>query len=167
MGAIQDAMALADQQKIDQQAAAANAQPFNPDGSGKVNDFHMPALPQSTFPPNLTAGSELRVNRDQLTTVAANMKTDLAQLEATLQTLYSGGSGGATVGGWDTADGLGNNAGQAYYGISTFYQNLSAVYDQVIGYLGQTVTNYADAESTTATAAGNVGTNAAPGSLGA
>jgi hypothetical protein len=160
MGAIQDVMALADQQKIDQQAAAANAQPFNPDGSGKANDFHMPALPQSTFPPTLAAGSELRVNRDQLTTVAANMKTDLAQLEATLQTLYGGGSGGATVGGWDTADGLGNNAGQAYYGISTFYQNLSTVYDQVIGYLHQTVTNYADAESTTATAAGNVGTGA-------
>src|SRR5260370_6743808 len=89
MGAIQDVMALADQQKMDQQAAAANAQPFNPDGSGKANDFHMPALPQSTFPPSLKAGSELRVNRDQLTTVAADMKTDLAQLEATLQTLYS------------------------------------------------------------------------------
>src|SRR5260370_11521032 len=99
MGAIQDQMALADQQKIDQQAAAANAQPFNPDGSGKANDFHMPALPQSTFPPTLAAGSELRVNRDQLTTVAANMKTDLAQLEATFQTLYSGGARGGRGGG--------------------------------------------------------------------
>ncbi len=167
MGAIQDQMALADQQKIDQQAAAANAQQFNPDGSGKANDFHMPGLPTSTFPPNLKAGSELRVNRDSLTTVAANMQADLAQLETTLQTLNGGGSGGATVGGWTTADALGNNAGQAWYGISTFYQNLSTVYDQVIGYLHQTVTNYADAESTTATAAGNVGSNAAPGSLGA
>lgn len=160
MGAIGDVMALQDQEKIDQQAAAAAGKQYNPDGSAKANDYHQPALPQSAFPPGLKAGGgQLRVNRASLTQVANQMASDLARLQATLQTLY-GGAGGATIGGWPTADGMGNNAGQAWYGISTFYQNLNDVYDQVIGYLHQTVSNYADAEDTTAAAARNVGSGA-------
>ena len=105
------------------------------------------------------------MNRDTLTQVANQMAGDLSTLQNTLNTLNGGGAGGATLGGWPTADGLGNNAGQAYYGISTFTQNLSTVHDQVIGYLRQTVTNYQDAEDAATAAANNVGTNAAPGSL--
>ncbi len=163
MGAIHDQMALTDQEKLDQQAPAASGQSrYNPDGSGKANDFHPSELPQLSWPPGLAVGGQFNVHRDTLTQVASQMGADLTALQNTLNTLNGGGAGGATLSGWATADGMGNNAGQAYYGISTFYQALNDVYDQVIGYLHQTVTNYADAETTTATAANNVGTDAAP-----
>jgi uncharacterized protein YukE len=164
MGAIGDEMALQDQEKVDQQAAAANiAKVYNADGSAKANDYHPPKLPVSAFPPNLKVGGQLRVNGDELTKVAANMAKDLARLQATLQELNGGGPGGGTLGGWPTAAAMGNNAGQAWYGISTFYQNLNTVYDQVISYLHQTAGNYGDAEDATAAAARNVGSDVAPG----
>jgi hypothetical protein len=164
MGVIQDQAALADQEKLDQQAPAVSGQGgYNPDGSGKANDFHPSQPPQSSWPSGLTAGGQFSVHQDALTQVASQMGADLAALRNTLDTLNGAGAGGATLGGWETADGMGNNAGQAYYGISTFYQTLNDVYDQVIGYLRQTVTNYADAETTTATAANHVGTDASPG----
>jgi hypothetical protein len=164
MGAIGDHMALTDQEKLDQQTPAGSGQSgYNPDGSGKVNDFKPSGLPTSNWPPGLKADGQFSVHRDALTRVAGQMNADLTELQNTLSTLNGGGAGGATLGGWETADGMGNNAGQAYYGISTFYQSLNDVYDQVIGYLHQTVTNYADAETTTATAANNVGTDVAPG----
>lgn len=166
MSAIGDHMALTDQEKLDQQAPAISERGgYNPDGSGKANDFHPSGQPQSNWPPRLTADGQFSVHHDSLTQVANQMGADLTELQNTLTTLNNGGAGGATLGGWATADGMGNNAGQAYYGISTFYQALNDVYDQVIGYLRQTVTNYADAETTTATAANNVGTDVAPGSL--
>lgn len=157
--------ALADQEKLDQQAPAVSDQGgYNPDGSGKANDFHPSELPKSSWPPGLRADGQFSVHRDALTQVTRQMGADLTDLQSTLDTLQSAGAGGATLGGWETADGMGNNAGQAYHGISTFYQTLNNVYDQAIGYLHQTVTNYADAETTTATAANNVGTGAAPAS---
>jgi hypothetical protein len=165
MGAIQDAKVLSDQEKVDQQAAAGQSG-YNADGSGKANDYHPPSPPQSTWPPGLHAGGQFRVNRETLTQVANNMRGDLTDLQNAVNTLNDAGAGGATLGGWPTADALGINAGQAYYGISTFTQNLSTVHDQVIAYLRQTVTNYQDAEDTTTAAANNVGSNAAPGSLG-
>jgi len=167
MGGAFDAKMLQDQEKVDAQAAAANSQQYNKDGSAKANDYHPPSLPQSSWPPNLNAGGHLVVNRDTLTKVSTAMQGELSELQGTLQTLNGGGSGGATLGGWDTASAMGNNSGQAYYGISTFYQNLTNVYDQAITLLRQTVTNYADAEDTTTAAANNVGTDVAPGSLGA
>src|SRR5215472_7311889 len=166
MGAIGDHMALTDQERLDQQVPAGSEQDgYHADGSGRRNDFCPSGLPQSSWPPHLTADGQFSVHHDTLTQVASQMGADLAELQSTLSTLNGGGAGGATLGGWETADGMGNNAGQAYYGISTFYQALNDVYDQVIGYLHQTVTNYADAETTTATAANNVGTDVAPGSL--
>lgn len=162
MGAIQDQMALTDQERLDQQASARSEQStYNPDGSGKANDFHPSGLPQSNWPSQLTADGRFSVHLDALTQVAGQMGADLAELRSTLSTLQSDGAGGATLGGWATADGMGNNAGQAYYGISTYYRTLTDIYDQVIGYLRQTVTNYADAETTTAAAANSVGTDAA------
>ncbi len=166
MGAIGDVMALEDQEKLDQQAAAQNAKTYNSDGSAVANDYHAPKLLASAFPPGLKAGSGFHVDRDQLNQVASAMQDDLTMLQNTLQTLYGGGVGGSTLGGWDTADAMGNNSGQAYYGISTFYQNLSTVYDQVISYLHATVQNYADSEDASTTAARSVGSDAAPsGSL--
>jgi hypothetical protein len=166
MGAIQDAKALSDQEKLDQQATAAGGQSgYNPDGSGKGNDYHPPGVPQSSWPPSLHADGQFRVNRDALAQVANQMASDLSALQNTVNTLNGAGAGGATLGGWPTADALGTNAGQAYFGISTFTENLSTVHDQVIAYLHQTVTNYQDAEDSTTAAANNVGTNAAPGSL--
>ena len=164
MGAIGDYMALTDQEKLDQQTTAGSGQSgYNSDGSGKTNDFRPSGLPHSNWPPGLTADGQFSVHRDALTQVANQMGADLTELQNTLSTLNGGGAGGATLGGWPAADGMGNNAGQAYYGISTFYQALNDVYDHVIGYLHQTVTNYADSETTTATAANNVGTDVAPG----
>lgn len=163
MGAISDRMALTDQEKLDQQTSSGSGQgSYNSDGSGKGNDFRPSGLPQSNWPPHLTADGQFRVHRDSLSQVANQMGKDLAELQNTLSTLNGGGAGGGTLGGWETADGMGNNAGQAYYGISTFYQSLNDVYDKVIGYLHQTVTNYADAETTTATAANNVRAKAVP-----
>jgi len=164
MGAIHDQMALTDQEKLDRQAPAnAGQRGYNRDGSGKANDFRPSELPQSNWPPGLTAAGQFSVHRDSLTQVASQMGVDLVALQNTLNALNSDGAGGATLGGWATADGMGNNAGQAYYGISTFYRTLNDVYDQVIGYLRQTAINYADAETATATAANNVGADAAPG----
>jgi hypothetical protein len=163
MGVIGDQIALTDQERLDEQASAISGQSeYNSDGSAKADDFHQSELPRSNWPSHLTADGQFTVHPDSLTQVANHMNGDLSALRNTLTALNNSGSGGATLGGWDTADGLGNNAGQAYYGISTFYQTLNDVYDQVIGYLRQTVTNYADAETSTATAANNVGTYAAP-----
>lgn len=164
MGAIGDEMALQDQEKIDQAAAAQHAKEYNPDGTLKSANYRAPVLAKSTFPPHLNFGSgELRVNREGLTNVARAMHGDLASLQNTLQTLNNGGAGGGTVGGWTTADNFGTNAGSAYWGISNFYQQLNAVYDQVIAYLQRTASNYADAEAETTVAANNVGSDVSPG----
>jgi uncharacterized protein YukE len=168
MGGYGDVLALEQQAKLDQQQAASNARLYNADGSAKANDYSPPKLPESAFPASPAAGKELTVNHDQLNAVASQMRADLSQLEATLQQLNSGGAGGATIGGWPTADAFGTNAGSAYWGISQFYQALNAAYDEVISYMRQTASNYADAESSTTSAARGVGSQAtATGALGA
>src|SRR5215470_2799968 len=113
MGGSFDAKMLQQQQ---QQQASQNAQQYNPDGSGKANDYHGPPhLPPSTFPKlGPSGGGHLTVDRARLTQVATQMAADLAKLRATLQTLYSEGAGGELVFGWPTADGFGANAGNAY-----------------------------------------------------
>jgi uncharacterized protein YukE len=163
VGGYGDALALEQQDKLGQQQAASNARLYNADGSAKANDYHPPKLPESAFPAGLTADKELTVNRDQLTAVATQMHADLVKLQATLQQLNGSGAGGETIGGWPTADALGNNAGSAYWGISQFYQSLNTAYDNVISYLRQTASNYADAESSTASAARGVGTESSAG----
>jgi uncharacterized protein YukE len=164
MGGYGDALALEQQEQLDQQQAAANSRLYNPDGSGKANDFTPPALPDSAFPPSVAGGTELSVNTDQLQTIAAQMHGDLAQLQATLQTLNNSGIMGELIGGgWSTPESLGSNAGSAYWGISQFYQDLNQAYDMVIGYMRQSASNYADADATTASAARSVGSEATPG----
>jgi uncharacterized protein YukE len=164
MGGYGDALALEQQEQLDQQQAAANSRLYNADGSGKANDFTPPALPESAFPPSVAGGTELSVNTDQLQTIAAQMHGDLAQLQATLQTLNNGGVLGELLGGgWPTAEALGSTAGNAYWGISQFYQDLNHAYDMVIGYMRQSASNYADAETTTASAARTVGSETTPG----
>jgi hypothetical protein len=163
MGAIDDVMALDDQEKLDQQQAASNARQYNADGSAKANDFQPPKLPESAFPARLDAGPEVRVSRDQLTAVKNQMGTDLARLQATWQQLVGDGAFGGAIGGWGTAGAFGGNATNAYEGITQFIQALNQAYDAVIGNLGQTVTNYADAETTTASAASKIGAEAVPG----
>jgi hypothetical protein len=164
MGGSYDAGILRQQQEQDQQQDAGNSRLYNPDGSGKFNDYVPPKMPASSAFPSLATGKELTVNRDSLTQVAAQMGKDLARLRATLQQLNSEGAGGALIGGWPTADGLGTNAFCAYDGISTFYENLNAAYEQVISNIRQTVSNYSDAETSTVSAVSKVGTDG-PGSL--
>ncbi len=164
MGGYGDALALEQQEQLDQQQAAANSRLYNADGSAKANDFTPPKLPESAFPPSVAGGTELSVNTDQLQTIATQMHGDLAQLQATLQTLNNGGALGELLGGgWSTAEALGSNAGNAYWGISQFYQDLNQAYDMVIGYMRQSASNYADAETTTASAARTVGSETTPG----
>jgi hypothetical protein len=163
MGAIADVMALEDQEKLDQQQAAQNAREYNPDGSAKANDYRPPKLPESTFPANLTSSGELTVNRDQLNAVRAQMAADLTRLQGALSQVTGDGASGRAIGGWETADGFGGNATNAYEGIMQFIQDLSSAYHLVIGNLTKTVTNYADAETTTASAARQIGADAAPG----
>ena len=164
MGAIDDAMELREQDKIDQQQAANNARLYNPDGSARANDFVMPRMPQSAFPASLGhAGSELSVDTGQVGTVRTNMAANLKQLEATLSQLVSNGDFGAAIGGWDTADGFGSNTLNAYEGITQFMQALSSSYDSVTGNLAKTVVNYDDTETTIASAAGRIGSETVPG----
>lgn len=161
MSPISDEMALTDQERLDQQTPAFGGESgYNADGSGKANDFHGSPLPQSGWPPSLNVGGKFSVHRDTLSAVSGNMGQDLSSLQDSLNNLNSAGAGGATLGGWETADGMGNNSGQAYYGISTYHQNLNNVVDQMIGYLKQTAQNYADAEDASTTAASNVGNDA-------
>jgi hypothetical protein len=164
MGAIGDVMALEDQEKLDQEAAAAaHAKEYNANGTLKADDYRPPTLAKSTFPAGIRFGGELRVNRDGLTAVAGSMNQELSgQLQPGLQDLNNGGGGGGTIGGWDTADGMGTNAGNAWYAISSAYQSLNAVYEEFVTSLRQTASNYADAEDATTTAARNVGSDAAP-----
>jgi hypothetical protein len=160
MSGIGDAMALQDQEKIDQAAAAAHARQYNPDGTLRADNYRPPARPESTFPPGLTFGGHLQVNREGLTQVARQMRSDLTELQGNLQQLCGRGAGGGSLDGWDTAAALGANASNAYAAITTYYQQLNAVYEQMIAYLQQTAQNYGDAEDTTAAAARNVGSGA-------
>lgn len=164
MGAIDDVMALEDQEKLDQEAAANHAKLYNANGTLKADDYRPPTLPKSTFPADISFGGELRVNRGGLTAVANAMNGELTgQLQPGLQKLNNGGAGGGTIGGWQTADALGTNLSNAWYAISSAYQRLNAVYEEFVTYLSQTAGNYADAEEATMTAARNVGSDAAPG----
>jgi hypothetical protein len=168
MGGAFDAKMLQQQQQEQQQQAAQNAQAYNPDGSGKANDYHPPHPPQSTFPPlgpPAGGGKTLVVDRAGLAKIASQMATDLAMLRQTLSTLQSEGAGAGMIGGWPTAESFGVNAGNAYAGISEFYNALNAAYDQVIGNLHTTVNNYADAEDATATAARRVGPDSGSANL--
>ncbi len=157
MGAIGDVRALEDQEKLDQQQAANNARLYNADGSAKANDFVPPKLPPSTFPVGLDASGEVTVNGDQLSAIKGQMAVDLARLQSTLSQLSGSGSFGGAIGGWDTAYAFGGNATNAYEGITQFIQALNDAYNMVIGNLGKTVANYADADATTASAARRIG----------
>ena len=165
MSGVGDALELAQQEKLDQQAAN-NARQYNADGSAKANDFRAPKIPQSAFPASLDASGQLRVNRDQLVAVKNQMGPELARLQAAWQQLSSTGAFGGAIGGWATSDAFGGNATNAYEGITQFLQALNAAYDMVIGVLGKTAANYDDAETTTASAASKIGADAAPGGAG-
>jgi hypothetical protein len=133
---------------------------YNKDGSAKGNDYRPPKLPESRFPPvSAGSGGELIVNRDQLALVASNMHSDLQELQNDLNQLSSNGIGFASIDGWDTASAFNNNAFNAYYGITQFYQLLNSAYDMVISTLNKTISNYADAEAESTAAANSVGTD--------
>lgn len=166
MGGSFDAKMLQQQEQEDQQAAAHNAQIYNPDGSGKANDYHGSKLPESSFPHlGPAGGGHLMVDRASLAQVATQMKADLTKLAATLQDLYANGAGAELIGGWPTADAFGANAGSAYEGISQFYDRLNQAYEMVISNIHQTVNNYADAEASTVGAINRVHPDSVSGNL--
>jgi hypothetical protein len=157
---------LEDQEKLDQ-AAQASAQNGPPDGPVAVtDDFHMPKMPTSAFPKGLDAGEQFSVYPDQLTAVKGQMVgSDLSQLTSALSQLISNGAFGAAIGGWDTADGFGSNAENAYQGITQFMQALNKAYELVATGVGRAALNYSDADDTTASLASQVTSEAAPGGL--
>jgi uncharacterized protein YukE len=173
MGAIADVMMLEDQQKLDREAAQASA--GTPGGPvAKADDFHMPQLPflmpplpESTFPKGLKAGGQFSVYPDQLTAVRGAMVggSELGELTNALNNLISYGAFGAGIGGWDTAGAFGSNAENAYQAITQFMQALNKAYDMVAGAVGKAAQNYGDADATTASAASQVSSEAAPGGL--
>jgi hypothetical protein len=168
MGAIADVMMMEDQDRLDQQAAQASAQKSTPDGPVvAVDDFRMPSLPQSDFPKGLDAGGQFSVYPDQLTAVKGQMVggSELGQLTKSLANLLSNGAFGAAIGGWDTADGFGSNAENAYQAITQFMQALNKAYDLVASGVGKAAQNYGDADATTESAASQVSSEAAPGGL--
>ena len=154
MGAIADVMALEDQEKLDQQAAAASAVPRDP---VKTDGFHMPKMPASAFPKGLKAGGEFHVAPDQLHSVKAQMVGDLGRLTSALSQVISYGAFGSAIGGWDTADAFGSNA---YEAITQFMQALNTAYDMVATNVGKAAQNYTDADDTTQSAASTVGSEA-------
>lgn len=164
MGAIADVMMLEDQDRLDRQAQEASAQKGTPDAPVvKADDFHMPPLPESTFPKGLKAGGQFSVYPDQLTAVRGAMVGggELGELTSTLNNLISNGAFGSAVGGWDTADAFGSNALNAYEAITQFMQALNTAYDLVATNVGKAAQNYSDADATTASAASTVGSEAA------
>jgi hypothetical protein len=162
MGAIADVIALEDQEKLDQQAAQANAVPRDP---VKVDGLHVAKWSGPAFPKGLKASGDFRVVPDQLNAVRSQMVKDLSRLQATLSVLTSYGSFGSAVGGWDTADGFGSNVLNAYEAITQFMQALNGAYDLVASNVGRAAQNYSDADATTASAASRVGSEAAPTGL--
>jgi uncharacterized protein YukE len=168
MGAIADVMMLEDQQKLDREAAQASAPKGTPDAAVVTADgFHMPPLPESTFPKGLKAGGEFSVYPDQLTAVRGAMVggSELGELTNALNNLISNGAFGTAIGGWDTAGAFGSNAENAYQAITQFMQALNKAYDMVATSVGKAAQNYGDADATTASAASRVGSEAAPGGL--
>jgi uncharacterized protein YukE len=157
MGAIADVMALEDQEKLDQQAAAAKAVPKDP---VKVDGLVMPKTSASAFPKGMKASGEFRVNPDQLTSVRSQMASDLSGMIEAVSNLTSDGAMGSAIAGWETADGFGSNALNAYEGLTQFMQALNTAYDMVAGNVGKAAANYSDADATTASAASRVGSEA-------
>jgi uncharacterized protein YukE len=157
MGAIADVMALEDQEKLDQQAAAASTPPKDP---VKIDGFHMPKMSASAFPKGLKASGEFRVSPDQLTSVKSQMLGDLPGLIATLSQLTSYGAMGSAIGGWETADGFGSNALNAYEALTQFIQALNTAYDMVATNVGKAALNYTDADDATQSSASRVGAEA-------
>jgi hypothetical protein len=157
VGAIADVMALEDQEKLGQEAAAASAVPKDP---VKTGGFHMPKMPASAFPKGLKAGGEFHVAPDQLDSVKGQMLSDLAGMSQALSNLISYGAFGSAIGGWDTADAFGSNALNAYEGLTQFMQALNSAYDLVAGNVGKAAQNYRDADASTQSAASRVGSEA-------
>jgi uncharacterized protein YukE len=165
MGAIADVMMLEDQDKLDREATQASAQKGTPDALAvKTDDFHLPPLPESTFPKGLNAGGQFSVYPDQLTAVRGAM-VGSSELTNALNDLISNGAFGTAIGGWDTAGAFGSNAENAYQAITQFMQALNNAYDMVATSVGKAAQNYGDADATTASAASKVGSEAAPGGL--
>lgn len=157
MGAIADVMALEDQEKLDQQAAAASTPPKDP---VKVDALHMPKMSPSAFPKGLKASGEFRVDPDQLTSVKSQMVGDLPGLIDALSRLTSNGAFGSAIGGWETADAFGSNALNAYEALTQFMSALNSAYDMVATNVGKAATNYTDADAATQSAASKVGADA-------
>src|SRR3984885_4878666 len=151
MGAIADVMMLEDQEKLDQQAAAASAAPKD---SVRTDGFRKPKLPASAFPKGLKASGRFHVDPDQLKSIKAQMVTDLGRLEDALSSVSSYGAVGSAVGRGGAADAMRGEPPHAHEAITQFMQALNTAYDLVASNVGKAAQNYTDADDTTRSAAG-------------
>jgi hypothetical protein len=160
VGGTFDAMMLADQEKLDAEAAK-NAATQSGGTSSATAGPSDPAVHVSAFPPSAGGGSGFRVDPTQLNTVSTAMGSDANTLEDGVSTLNgSGSNAGLIAAGWTTSDNLAVNATNAYIAIAGLTQKLQAAYEDVRSNLHRSAQNYSDADSASATAANHIGDEA-------
>ena len=168
MGGYFDALMLAQQDRLDQEAAQAK-QDASVRAHDKASIAPVPAyrehgLGLHSFP-NMggagggAAGGGFAVYSDQVASVASSMgTTDVNTIEDGQTKLNNGGPFGLiSTAGWMTADNLASNFGIAYQAVSTYMQDLLNVYHQTVTALRKNAANYDDADSTSAADANRVG----------
>jgi uncharacterized protein YukE len=162
MGGYGDAIILADQDKLDQEAAQNAATAQAGPSHVAVSGFKKPSLSIKGFPTHATGGSGFSVDASQVKTVATKMGGDVNTLNSGLNQLDGEGPMAQLIAaGWDTSNALGANAGNAWNAISTFMQDLHNTYNQMTNTMHKTASNYAEADDASATAVTNVGNQAA------
>jgi uncharacterized protein YukE len=154
-----DAMMLADQDKLDAEAAKSAPPPSS--GSSATAGFRNPSLHISSFPPGSGGGSGFRVDPSQLNNVSGAMGSDANSLQNSVSTLNGNGSNaGLIAAGWATTDNLAVNASNAYVAITGLTQKLQQAYEDVRANLHRSAQNYSDADDASASAANQVGNEA-------
>jgi hypothetical protein len=157
VGGTFDAIMLADQEKLDAEAAKSAA-PQSGGASSATAGLQDPSVHVTAFPSRAGGGSGFRVDPAQLNTVSSAMGSDANTLEGGVSTLNGNGSNaGLIAAGWATTDNLAVNATNAYIAIAGLTQKLQQAYEDVRSNLHRSAQNYSDADSDSATAANHVG----------
>jgi uncharacterized protein YukE len=147
----------------------AGGSPYNPDGTGKANNYQPPPPIESTFP-DVGASGNLSVDPATLKQVAKAMQQDITELQATLNDIQSNGLvTSLQVGSWEAPSSLGGATGNSFAAISEFTNDLIAAHQTVIDKINQSAQAYTDAEANNVAAVNSVGSGAGgsvPGSTG-
>jgi hypothetical protein len=160
VGGTFDAIMLADQDKLDAEAAQSAA-PQGSSTSSATAGLSDPTVHVTAFPSSAGGGSGFRVDPSQLNTVSTAMGSDASTLESGVSTLNNSGSNaGLIAAGWSTSDNLAVNATNAYIAIAGLTEKLQEAYENIRSNLHRSAQNYADADDDSASAAAHVGDEA-------